>query len=183
MRKTTIIIAALCVCLCVLGCGCGSSSSQTDQPSADQSSTETGNASMPNPMTQVGSVEELDAQTGLSLIVPTDATDVSCYIIESGDDDLAEVMFTLDGVEYTSRQQICSQTTDISGMYYTWEKTADETYEGKTYTVSFIEGQQGIVSWYDGQSKVQHSISMGSDASESALVAIAEQLLFTSTSS
>ena len=56
---------------------------------------------------------------GATFGVPEGAEDVAYSLMPS--ENLAEMRFTLDGMEYTARIKPSEEFDDISGMYYEWE--------------------------------------------------------------
>lgn len=111
--------------------------------------------------------EELTAQTGITLNAPITAVDVSYRYIDGEKEPLAQVTFTYQGKVYTYRAQRTETIEDISGMYYDWTTTTNDS-EDTPYTCYFTDGGQGIALWYaDGTS---YALCMMENASEEALV-------------
>lgn len=156
MRKIGFLIAlAGSLALLLLCAACSGTPAAKDEPQT-----------VVNPVHEC-TAEELTAQTGITLNVPITAVDVTCCYIDGAEEPLAQVTFTYQGKVYTYRAQRTEIIEDISGMYYEWTTTTNDS-EDTPYTCYFTDGGQGIALWYaDGTS---YALGMAEDASEEALV-------------
>lgn len=149
LKKWIAVLLAVCGILTLAAC--------TDKKAKEEDLT--------NPVHEC-SAEELTEKTGITLQVPITAVAVTYSYIE-GDTPLAQVTFTYQGKDYTYRGQKTRTVQDISGMYYTWTKTTNDS-EDVPYTCYFTEEGQGIAVWYaDGTS---YTLGMTEDVSETLLV-------------
>ena len=97
MKKTLCIILALALCL--LGAAMAEDA-------------------IANPWIESTSADIAEA-IGATFGIPEGAQDVAYSLLP--EDGLAEMCFTLDGMEYVARIQPAEAFTDISGLYYEWE--------------------------------------------------------------
>jgi len=105
-------------------------------------------------------------KTGITLNVPITAVDVTYSYID-GDSPLAQVSFVYQGQTYTYRGQKTQTVQDISGMYYEWTKTTNDS-EDVPYTCYFTDEGQGIALWHtDG---VSYTLGMTENVTEELLV-------------
>lgn len=133
---------------------------------------------MPNPMVEV-TKEELEKQLGFSFGVPEGATDV-CYYIIAGE--LGEMLFTLDGLEYTARIKPADAYEDISGLYFNWDVTDDCKIGGREgKSMRYIGGEteltEDLCLWYDAAPGLMYSLAThSSDLSGFDITAIAAKV-------
>ena len=133
--------------------------------------------------------------TGIDLPAPKGAEDVE-YFYYKGKDPIAEMRFTLDGNEACLRAQSTALTafpyegdellkavaegkdlqngTDISGMYYTWEENTEASLAYLKAEISWNEGKEGIMLWYDMVPGVMYSLSVDSGADPMLLCSMAD---------
>lgn len=156
MRRIRLLIAlAGGLALLLLCAACSGTPAAEDEPQT-----------VVNPVHEC-TAEELTAQTGITLNVPVTAVDVTYRYIDGENEPLAQVTFTYQGKVYTYRAQRTETIEDISGMYYDWTTTTNDS-EDTPYTCYLTDGGQGIALWYaDGAS---YALSMAEDASDEALV-------------
>ena len=118
----------------------------------------------------VGSIflaEELTEETGITLNVPITAVDVTYSYIDGDKEPLAQVSFVYQGQTYTYRGQKTQTVQDISGMYYTWTKTTNDS-EDVPYTCYFTDEGQGMALWHtDG---ISYTLGMTENVTEELLV-------------
>ena len=152
MKKLLVFVLAACCLLALAAC--------TDRdPQGDSNQ-------IPNPVHEC-TAEELTAQTGITLNVPITAVDVTYSYIDGDKEPLAQVTFTYQGQVYTYRGQKTQTVKDISGMYYEWTKTTNDS-EDTPYTCYFTDAGQGIALWHtDG---VSYTLGMTENAAEELLV-------------
>ena len=120
---------------------------------------------LPNPVHE-STAEEVAEKTGITLNVPITAVDVTYSYID-GDSPLAQVSFVYQGQTYTYRGQKTQTVQDISGMYYEWTKTTNDS-EDVPYTCYFTDEGQGMALWHtDG---VSYTLGMTENVTEELLV-------------
>ena len=103
MKRLTVILTILVLAITCVGCACGKSN----------------NSQIGNPWNYDASTDDVKKLTGQDFIVPSGATDVTYAVLES--EKLAEMNFTLNGINYTLRMEPTPDLKDISGLYYEWD--------------------------------------------------------------
>lgn len=148
MRNTTRtyligMIGILSILLMLVGCG-----SKQEAPAAQ----------MVNPMREV-SFDEMVETAGVPLYFPEHAEDIRYYVIEGGENPIAQLDFTLNGKAYTHRG-IFAETDmqTLSGVYFA---KADETAVSVRYAKGklFTEGKTAVLFWEDVVPGVCYSLS------------------------
>ncbi|MBQ0058361.1 MAG: hypothetical protein KBS83_00125 [Lachnospiraceae bacterium] len=149
---------------------CGTKQTTTESTSSET----TTEASMANPMQEVDA-EEMCGRVGVDLNAPEGATDIHCYIIDTGDAKIAEMTFKLDGKEYTYRATPNEMDiTELSGYYF---EAPTESYaevagrEGQILT----QDESSVLYWEDKVPGICYSLSSTSCKDPSVLLTIAEQ--------
>ena len=177
MKKTIAAIIALVLVFALCACGRTPAEPPVDntpdvaEPS-DTPAPETpiGLIGLPNPMTEYGSLDELNELLGVRLVRPAvmGVTNESFYLI-SGGIQVAQYCFTLNGVDYTFRASPVYDT-DISG-YYVGDGTAFSGIPTDKLEYAEYEGTK-LARWatIDGQ-----YVLAGKKASEN-FAAVAEEL-------
>ena len=151
MKKLLVLALAACCVLALAAC-----TDRDPQPDSNQ---------IPNPVHEC-TAEELTEKTGITLNVPITAVDVTYSYID-GDTPLAQVSFVYQGQTYTYRGQKTQTVQDISGMYYEWTKTTNDS-EDVPYTCYFTDEGQGMALWHtDG---VSYTLGMTENVTEELLV-------------
>ena len=148
---------------------------------ADEDNSEDGEPviGVPNPIGEATAFEILE-QTGVSFVIPEGAKDVAYYIIDMDGSNIAEMTFMLNGAECTCR--ICGSEVptgkleDISGMYYEWTSEDKAEVGGNAAELYWLEGEQGIVLWYDYVPGLLYSLGMDAGSSRDSLLLLAEEL-------
>lgn len=132
-----------------------------------------------NPLRTV-TEEQLFAELGIRFDLPADAEEARYTIISGEGQPLGQAVFQLAGVECCCRVQLADipekTLPDISGMYYSWERTASAMVGYNDAALSWIEGQQGVIRWYDFAPGLLYSVSVSSGATKDGLVQLAEQV-------
>ena len=153
MKKLLVCALAACCVLALAAC-----TVKKPQESGDVSQ-------IPNPV-QESTAEEVAETTGITLNVPITAVDVAYSYID-GDSPLAQVSFVYQGQTYTYRGQKTQTVQDISGMYYEWTKTTNDS-EDVPYTCYFTDEGQGMALWHTGG--VSYTLGMTENVTEELLV-------------
>ena len=130
-------------------------------------------ANMPNPIHET-TAEEVAKVMG-EIMIPAGAEDVKYFTIDT-EHEIYQVKFTLGDIEYCYRVSDDTELTDTSGMYYEWKNTQPGSVDGRDATVSWNEGDVGIIYWYDVVPGLNYSLSMKSGASFDALVEMANNI-------
>ena len=154
MKKLWMLALAACCVLALAAC-----TVQKPQESGDVSH-------LPNPVHE-STAEEVAEKTGITLNVPITAVDVTYSYIDGDKEPLAQVSFVYQGQTYTYRGQKTQTVQDISGMYYEWTKTTNDS-EDVPYTCYFTDEGQGMALWHtDG---VSYTLGMTENVTEELLV-------------
>ena len=119
---------------------------------------------MANPWHESTQEEILD-KAGFNFVVPEGATDVKFWLMETEKEILPQMYFTLDGNEYLARMEDISEFTDISGMYYTWDKEEKFELATEAKKMHATDGQKqvNVALWIDMVPGVMYSVSCVSD--------------------
>ena len=133
---------------------------------------------MPNPWISV-SAEELTDTLGLAFSVPEGAENIAYRILEA--EQMAEMTFSLDGMDYTARIKPAAEFEDISGMYFDWETpNEDSTVAGiPAWEARANDGDTtlDLCMWFDAAPGLMYSLSTGADDLDGFdIIAIAEQV-------
>lgn len=120
MKKWITVLLALALVLSLAACG---------------EKEETQQAGMPNPMQSVASLEELGEKGNFAVARPEGvALENEAYTLISGEPQIAEYSFNVDGVECFLRFADVSTATDISGIYVDG-RTIFQDLEGDDYYI------------------------------------------------
>ena len=109
------------------------------------------------PTTAQGLMDTLGLQLGL----PDGATNVRWQMMES--QQMGEVQFTWQGVDYTARVQPTDEFEDISGMYYKWDTEMDCTVgrcKGVCRRAHEGENTIDVCLWHDDLTGLMYSVSV-----------------------
>jgi len=190
MKKLIAVLIAMIVVFAMAACSppapkeeateapATSAQQASDEPSqsssAEASPTEGETAGLPNPVIEVDSADEIMEKTDIFITVPEGAADAKYSIIA---DEVAQVDFTLDGINYNHRIQKTDKLEDISGVYTDFEVEKDMTWEDYPYQIKYSEGKEGISLWYDDLAGASYSVFMESGADESKLESISIALI------
>ena len=158
MKKTLLMLSALALCAALV-CGCGKT------PADD------GNVGLPNPIKTYASAAEQAAAIGFGLEAPEGASDISYHSI----DDMAETLFTLDGVKYCYRAQPTGELAafDISGLYYSFGEPVNGSVTGRE-AAAFLSKEAGFVQWLDAAPGINYNLSVTSATTADELFRVAE---------
>ena len=122
--------------------------------------------------------EQIAETIGTTFGVPEGAEDVSYGLMP--EEGLAEMRFTLDGMDYNARIQPAEAFTDISGVYYEWEAEAPFPIAGfEGLEQRAIDGDETIDSalWFDADTCLMYALSTsGADLDGFDLTPIAEAI-------
>lgn len=129
---------------------------------------------LPNPVKSV-TAEEMVQAVGVPLYAPENAENIRHSTITSSDTVIGQMMFTLDGKEYTYRTAAVEMdAVQLSGMFYSdfTESYAQVSYaEGKILT----SGSTSVLFWEDKVPGVCYSLSCSECENPAVLLEIAEE--------
>lgn len=143
MKKLTAILLAL-GCMAAL-CGCYSTLpiTEKDKPSPvvdaapEVDATDAPSAQLPNPVREVNA-EELCTESGLTFVMPMNAEDVQCSVINT-EPTVYQMCFTLKGKDYTVRAAHTDALDEsISGVYETWATVGDGAIQNGDPTCFYL---------------------------------------------
>ena len=125
---------------------------------------------MPNPLKEVTATEMGDA-TGLYLVAPDGAADAKYFTIN---DKTAQVVFTLDGKEYTYRAESTDklEAYDFSGLNYTWAETTEGSVGYLTGVVETCD-KAGAMYWLDVVPGIAYCLGCSTAVTADELVKVA----------
>lgn len=131
-----------------------------------------------NPLRSV-TAEVLENELGVTFSLPQDAEEVQ-YTIISGDEPIAEMRFTRAGTECCCRVQSSDipddELPDISGMYYEWTRKASALVGYNAAVLTWNEGAEGVIRWYDYAPGLLYSVSLSTGATQAALEELAAEV-------
>lgn len=137
MKKLTAILLAL-GCMAAL-CGCYSTLpiTEKDKPSPVVDATPEPSAQIPNPVREVNA-EELCTESGLTFVMPMNAEDVQCSVIDT-EPTVYQMCFVLGGKDYAVRAAH-TDTLDksISGVYDDWASVGDGAMQNGDPTCFYL---------------------------------------------
>lgn len=134
---------------------------------------------MVNPLRE-STAEEILQELGIAFTVPQGVEDTKFFIINTEDGAIAEMRFVKDGVNGTFRILAADvpgeSLPDISGMFFEWQKQAEAMVGYNDAELTWNEGAEGVIRWYDYAPGLLYSISLSSAATADSLVELAELL-------
>lgn len=140
--------------------------------------------SMANPWREITEDEaaELCPET---FVLPEGAENAYWNVMEEeGEAPLVEVIFELDGLTFTAREQrVSDPEADISGMWYEWTDRREDTLSGWDDLPCRVsrwlgEGEAAdLCAWYDGETGVSYTLSVyGEDLDGFDILAVADAM-------
>lgn len=178
MMTAGMVAAAMILSSCggSLGDPSGASGAATEAQGETESGE--GTASVGNPWEDNVSEQEVYVLTGAYFIVPPDATDVVYRVNAS--QELAEMDFKLDGMDFTARMKPTEEFEDISGMYYEWEVDDEQMVgpsEGRARGGSADGEMIHSLLWRDDVTGIMYSLSVAAeDLDGFDIVGVAESM-------
>ena len=150
-RIAALAAAALLAVSCV-SCSAGKNNDSSSESSVPESAASSGgeNNQIPNPLSEVDSVDDINSRIGCR-IKNMESAESESYVVISGETELGQYTFSVDGAEYTLRA--AKTTDDISGVY-----TSDGTLGDTAEPDSITECDDGAYyeKWFDGD--MQYSL-------------------------
>lgn len=139
---------------------------------------EGGMIGMANPWTET-TEEGFIGIMGLELAIPEGAENVAFRVLEA--EQLGEMTFTLDGMDYVARVKPAVEFEDISGLYYAFENPIeDEAVAGlQTWEGRATDGEETIdlALWFDVVPGIMYSLSTsGADLDGFDIIGVALQV-------
>lgn len=132
---------------------------------------------LPNPVRDATREEVLEA-TGVNLLVPEKATEVSYLLIEgSGYEPLGQARFVFQQAEYIVRVQMDKDPNDISGMFRDWDSVTHVEQAPFSGTICLDESGDGVALWRYEKEGYNFSLAMFNVATQEALLEISKLLL------
>ncbi len=132
-----------------------------------------------NPLRE-STAEGIMQEFGVCFPVPEGAEDVQYFIINMQESAIAEMRFLYGGVNGTCRVQSAGipdgAVPDISGMFFDWENEAETAVGYNDATLTWNEGAEGVIRWYDSAAGLVYCVSVSGGASEDSLRELAAQL-------
>lgn len=124
---------------------------------------------------------QLLSATGLDVAVaPNNAQDITYDAFSLGELTVAETSFVFNGVACRYRMaatlELQEDFADISGLDIPFESAAEGEVRWCAAKLSFNEGGQGKIVWFDLVPGILYSLSVDSGASESSLLQLANEL-------
>ncbi len=173
MKKNQKMVAGFLAAMCVVGSSAALATDANTAPAADAA------AQLANPMREV-TLEELTAETGYVFTLPEGALEAVYAIIDGaeGAEKTAQAQFKLGEDVYTCRMQPGEAEADITGMFFEWTETKEVTFaEVEKAILNLMNADQGALTWYDAEAKINYSVTLDAAASEEKLVAAATALV------
>lgn len=134
-----------------------------------------------DPLEVLTTASQILRATGLNVTVAPDTAEEITYNAFSYHDlTVAETTFMIDGISYSFRMaattELLEDFADISGMDGHFEQIEAGEISWCRAKLSFTEGGQGKIIWFDLVPGILYSLSMDSGASGEALLDMAHQL-------
>lgn len=178
MKMLIVTLAAVLMIMCFFT-GCSGKLGSDVNPQGEQTDNVTDSDfknGVINPLVK-SDADGVAQKLGFALGVPDGAENAEYFILAG---DTEELRFTLDGLVYTARLKATAGFEDISGMYYTWTNTLDDTIGGckcKLMRYSGDEGDIDVCLWYDAAPGLMYSLTVwGSSLDGFDLSAVARQV-------
>jgi len=159
MKKMTAILLAL-GCMAAL-CGCYSTMpiTEKDKPSPVVDATAEPSAQVTSPVREVNA-EELCTESGLTFVMPMNAGDVHCSIIDSAPA-VYQMRFVLGGKDYTVRAAHTDTLDEsISGVYTDWATVGDGAMQNGDPTCFYLSKDETSGVYYAYTDGVTWCVSM-----------------------
>ena len=160
LRRSFVLLLAALFMLTLAACG-------KDDPAAPVEETEAASETAPfglvNPWAEADEAA-VKAKFGITFSVPDSAKDVSYRIADSLG--IAEMRFTLDGVEWNARIAESEEFNDVSGMNYVWqkqEKAALGKISGSVRTCVADGKNVGVGLWHNPTLNMMFTLSASSE--------------------
>ena len=137
------------------------------------------NSYIANPWTEV-TKEDVEKGLGTEIVLPNDAKNV-IYRFNSSIA-LYEILFDYDALSFTYRIKKSVENEDISGLYYDWKMSYEETVEGykaNIYRVVIEDDAIELITWIDTDEDISYSLStsLGADLDGFYITEIVKQLI------
>ena len=117
------------------------------------------NSYVSNPWTEVTKAD-VEEGLGIEINLPDDAQNIVAR--QNSSVDLYEILFDYNDLNYTYRIKKSAGDEDISGLYYDWTLSYEETVEGYDaiiYSVHTEDGNINLITWHDTQTDISFSLS------------------------
>lgn len=165
-RIAAVAAAALLAVSCI-SCSAGKVGCPADESGIPESNASSGseeNNQIPNPLTDVSSVDDINSRIGCS-IKNIESAESESYVVIAGETELGQYSFSVDGAEYTLRA--AKTTDDISGVYTSSGVLGDIA---EPDTITDCDDGTYYEKWFDGD--MQYSLyGVGTTAEDFGTVA------------
>lgn len=174
MKKLTAILLAL-GCMAAL-CGCYSTmpiteSSPVVDATPEVDATDAPSAQLPNPVREVNA-EELCTESGLTFVMPMNAEDVHCSVIDA-QPAVYQMSFTLKDKDYTVRAAHTDALDEaISGVYETWATVGDGAMQNGDPTCFYLTKDEASGVYYCYTGGVTWCVHMTGGASSAEMESV-----------
>lgn len=171
MKKMTAILLAL-GCMAAL-CGCYSTMpiTEKDKPSPVVDATAEPSAQVTSPVHEVNA-EELCTESGLTFVMPMNAGDVHCSIIDSAPA-VYQMRFVLGGKDYTVRAAHTGTLDEsISGVYTDWATAGDGAMQNGDPTCFYLSKDETSGVYYAYTDGVTWCVYMTGGASSAEMESV-----------
>ena len=160
MKKIIALMLALAMLLCLCACN---KNEEPEEPVVGPGTT--------NPMTEVASLDEINAATGCNMEKPgvMGVSDEKFFTINADEYTIGEYRFTVAGVNYTLRA--AATTEDISGVWVGETTAFPEVKDG----MDIVEtDDMKLARWFDLNG--QHVLSAVGEIDEATFSGVADEL-------
>lgn len=153
------IYIILIISLVFSACTLNNSEGQPVEDNSDIIDDNNQNSYIANPWTEV-TKEDVEKGLGTEIVLPHDAKNVIFRFNSSIE--LYEILFDYDVLSFTYRIKKSAETEDISGLYYDWTNSYEETvegYEAKIYRALTEDDAIELITWFDSKEDISYSLS------------------------
>ena len=173
------IYIILIISLVFSACTLNNSEGQPVEDDSDIIDDNNQNSYIANPWTEV-TKEDVEKGLGTEIVLPHDAKNV-IYRFNSSIE-LYEILFDYDVLSFTYRIKKSAETEDISGLYYEWTNSYEETVEGykaNIYRVVIEDDAIELITWIDTDEDISYSLStsLGADLDGFYIEDVVKQLI------
>ena len=180
MKKKYTFMASVLMLALMAGCGkedetTTATTTEATTEATEQETTEevVGGDELANPWVDI-TEEEAVGKCPRLFAAPEGAENVKWSYMDDKEKNqpIVQLVFTMDGTEYTERAQMGGEAADISGMYYDWTHTEDVTYSkwgdgnmtGKVYSYAEDDVVKAMMATgFDVEIGINYSLSATGD--------------------
>lgn len=169
MKKLVAIFFAVIIAVSISSCG-------KKEIIKDHDITENKTVRIEKPMVETNE-KRINEKSGIELNLPEKATGVTYYMIN---DEIGQVSFDLDKLNYTLRAKKAEASDDFSGLYYEWtdnKKVKVNDNEAQAHIYDSEDKSCGSLIWFDKDNKTALTLSVEGKTTPEKLVKIAETII------